>query len=408
MADKPALLFLAHRIPYPPNKGDKIRSFHILKRLSEHFSVHLGTFIDDPEDWQYCSAVSAFCAQAHFVERKPRWHKLRALSGLLSGKALSVAYYASGDMQQWVDRQLREFAIEQAVLFCSPMAQFIGAGHPGLPSTKRTVIDFVDLDSEKWSQYAATHGGIMRLLYAREGRALLAHERRAAGVADQSFFVSEPEAALFRERAPEVADRVAAFVNGVDTDFFAPDPDLPKPYAEGAQVLVFTGAMDYWPNIDAVSRFAHDVFPELYGKFPSLQFWIVGGKPTSAVKRLAEHSAIHVTGRVPDVRPYIQHALAAVAPMQIARGIQNKVLESLAMHKPIIASPEALEGIEQGLYRNIAVARSKVEWVEAVRYLCSGIGGPTVATVAFESDASDAMSWSNNLKPMFAALNVDI
>jgi len=346
VSDKPPLLFLAHRIPYPPNKGDKIRSWHLLRFLSEHFRIYLGTFVDDEDDWRHCATLRQYCADAFFVRRDPRWHKLLAASGLATGDALSVRYYRSAAMQRWVNETLQRERIDRALLFCSPMLQFVEniRGSGTLP--RNTVIDFVDVDSEKWRQYAESKTGPMAWVYRREFRRLLETERRAAALATRGFLVSEPEAELFRRQVPEYAERIGAFGNGVDTDYFKPDEPLPNPYSPDTPALVFTGAMDYWPNIDAVCWFARAVLPSLQRDQSDLQFWIVGGKPSTEVRALADLPGVFVTGRVPDVRPYLQHALAAVAPMRIARGVQNKVLEAMAMGQPVLASPEALEGIE--------------------------------------------------------------
>jgi sugar transferase (PEP-CTERM/EpsH1 system associated) len=403
MQDKPPLLFLAHRIPYPPNKGDKIRSFHLLKHLSEHFSIYLGTFVDDEDDWQYCAAVRRYCADAYFVARNPRWHKLWAARGLLGSRSLSQTYYQNGAMQRWVDRTVTQHHIDRVLLFCSPMGQFVCPDSTAGDALENIVVDFVDLDSEKWRQYSENHSGPMRWLYQREGERLLAEERAIAAFASRSFFVSEPEAALFRERAPESAAKVAHFSNGVDTAYFRPNPELPNPYPAGVKALVFTGAMDYWPNVDAVTWFAKEVFPELYSLFPGLEFWVVGGKPVDSVTALAQLPGVHVTGRVPDVRPYIQYSLAVVAPMKIARGVQNKVLEALAMGARVVGSSGALEGLE--FVAHTATRCDHVaDYVAFIPKLFSdGVNKlrsqPADATIAF------SVQWKDMLEPLVEQLS---
>jgi len=349
-ADKPPLLYLVHRIPYPPNKGDKIRSWHILRELSRHFSVYLGTFVDDPDDWAHCPLLRRHCIDTCFVARSPRLHKLLAARGLLSGTALSVDYYRSRELQAWVDRVVTRAGIDRALLFCSPMARFVAPDTVAGQRLTRVVMDLVDVDSEKWRQYAGQRRGVGHWLYRREAATLLAHEQAASARCDVTFLVSRQEADLYRARAPALAERISHFPNGVDTDYFQPDARLPNPYGNdngnGNRALVFTGAMDYPPNVEAASSFARDIFPALKARHADLQFWIVGGKPTAGVQALAAAEGVHVTGRVPDVRPYLQHALAAVAPLRIARGVQNKVLEAMAMATPIMASAEAFTGID--------------------------------------------------------------
>lgn len=404
LVGKPRLMFLAHRIPYPPNKGDKIRSFHLLKYLAEHFDIYLGTFVDDPDDWQYCAVVRRYCADAFFVERKPTWHKLLSARGLVTGEALSVAYYRSAAMQEWLDQVVRREGIERALLFCSPMAQFLAPGTIADQLIKRRVIDFVDLDSEKWRQYAQQRRGPMRWLYSREATRLLAAEVSAAGQSSSTYFVSAQEAVLFQERAPNCSAAVGYFQNGVDTEYFKPDPALLRPYPVGTRALVFTGAMDYLPNIDAVTVFANAIFPQLRSSYPDLEFWIVGGKPSKVVRDLADKPGVHVTGRVADVRPFVQHAIAAVAPMTIARGVQNKVLEALAMGKPVIASPQAMEGIVHELFPNTFVVSSSDEWTEAIASVVKIIDRPLPASARGVASTEQTLSWEQNLEPLFEAL----
>jgi sugar transferase (PEP-CTERM/EpsH1 system associated) len=174
---------------------------------------------------------------------------------------------------------------------------------------------------------------------------LLAFERRAALAFEHTIFVSQAECRRFETLAPEVAGRVGWCDNGVDLAKFSPAHAFPSPFSAGGQDLVFTGTMDYWPNVDAVQWFAREVLPFLQPNSPGLRFWIVGANPTNEVQQLAELPGVYVTGRVADTRPYLAHAAAVVAPLRIARGIQNKVLEAMAMARPVIASPQAFEGV---------------------------------------------------------------
>lgn len=249
-------------------------------------------------------------------------------------------------MQAWVDRVVTDVGIETALLFCSPVAPFVAPGTRAGDSLNRVVLDLVDVDSEKFREYAQARTGLGRWLFRREGRALLEHEKATSAWCERTFLVTPEEAALYRRRAPELSGTVDFFSNGVDTEYFRPDPTFPNPFGNELKALVFTGAMDYTPNVEAVESFATSVFPVLRSRHPELQFWIVGGKPTKTVTELTSISGVEVTGRVADVRPYLQHALAAVAPLKIARGVQNKVLEAMAMAKPVLASTNALTGID--------------------------------------------------------------
>jgi sugar transferase (PEP-CTERM/EpsH1 system associated) len=336
------LLFLTHRIPYPPNKGDKIRSFNLLKHLARRYRVHLGTFIDDPQDWRHVPAVKELCADTCFVGLHPAWAKIRSVSALWHGEPMTLPYYRNTRLQSWVAGILNAGSVRRILVFSSAMGQYVSGDF----RDTRRVIDFVDMDSDKWRQYSGKHPWPISWLYRREGVALLGVERSLAANFDRSIFVSAAEAELFKRHAPESAQRVTYVENGVDTDYFSPDREYPDPYPPGEQVLVFTGAMDYIANVDAVDWFAREVFPTIYAGHAAARFYIVGSRPVKNVQNLASLPGVRVTGAVTDIRPYLAHARAAVAPLRIARGVQNKVLEAMAMARPVLATRMAMEGIQ--------------------------------------------------------------
>ena len=355
------LLFLTHRIPYPPNKGDKIRSYHLLKHLIQNYRVHLGTFIDDPDDRQHIDHVKGLCDSTHFAVLKPNIARLRSLGGLISNQPLTIDYYRDPGLQTWVERVMHELPIKRILVFSSAMAQYVLQAGKVL-----RIIDFVDIDSDKWLQYAHGKSWPMRWLYRRESRLLLNYEREVAREFDTSLFVSKAEADLFKQLAPESAAKIGFFSNGVDADYFSPFRSYPNPYPDQALPLVFTGAMDYWPNVNAAQWFAREILPTVRVQNPDARFFIVGSKPTGAVCALAKLPGVVVTGMVPDIRPYLAHAQLAVAPLRIARGIQNKVLEAMAMAKPVIASAQALEGITANIGEEVLMARDSAEFIRAI------------------------------------------
>ncbi len=384
------LLFLVHRIPYPPNKGDKIRSYHLLEHLARHYAIHLGTFIDDPEDWSYQDKVKALCASTCFLPLNPRQSRLSSLKGLWTGQALTLPYYYQAPLQQWVDAVMQREQIRHIVVFSSSMAQYVER----YPQAYR-LMDFVDLDSDKWTQYARARSWPMNQLYRREGRRLLDYERHIAATFDASLFVSAHEASVFCERAPLCAPKVHWYNNGVDTRYFDPDLTHPNPYPPAQIALVFTGAMDYWPNAEAVTWFGKTIFPHLRGLHPNLHFYIVGSNPTDSVRQLADREGVQVTGRVPDVRPYLAHAHLVVAPLRIARGIQNKILEALAMEKPVLTSPQAMEGLETGaLGVGCQTATRPEEWVTGVQ---PWLQGPPQRLASHRQWVIRHFDWATNL-----------
>lgn len=394
------LLYLVHRIPYPPNKGDKIRSYHILKHLSQSYRIHLGTFIDDEQDFAYLDKVRALCSDTCFIKLDPRVARIRSLSGMLSKEPLSLPYYRNAELQSWVDNQLKNQAIKNILIFSSPMAQYVNKTR-----SAHRVIDFVDVDSDKWKQYADTKPWPLNWLYRRESRLLLQYEKQVAKNFDGATFVSEAEASLFKQLAPEAAGKVTYFNNGVDTNYFSPDIVFANPYPPGTVALVFTGAMDYWANVEAVEWFSKTVFPSVRSHFPDLKFYIVGARPTSQVSALGALPGITVTGSVPDVRPFLAHATLAVAPLRIARGIQNKVLEAMAMGKPVLASPQALEGIHAEIDRELFAASDGNAFIEKIIALLQAGPNESIGKAA-RIRILENYSWSNSLAHLEALLSL--
>lgn len=345
------VLYLTHRIPYPPDKGDKIATWHILRHLAARHQVYLGSFVDDAQDWQYEAKMRALCADVLLRPIHPKLRRLRSLSAFLSGESISAAYYRDRPMRDWVRSTIRAQGIAHAVLYSSPVVQYVtGEVGRGL----RRVAHFSDVDSEKWRQYAAARGGPAGWVYRREADKLLAFEARMAGEVEATAFVTEADAELFRQLAPQVADRVGVIENGVDTAYFDPAIVFDDPYPAGGPVIVFTGVMDYWANVDAVQWFAAEILPQVQASLPTARFAIVGSRAGAEVQALANRPGVIVTGRVPDVRPYLRHAALSVAPMRIARGTQNKVLEAFSMAKPVLMSSGAAEGLRA------------VDWLPAV------------------------------------------
>ncbi|MFN3594423.1 MAG: TIGR03087 family PEP-CTERM/XrtA system glycosyltransferase [Thiobacillaceae bacterium] len=381
----PELLFLAHRIPYPPDKGDKIRSYHLLRHLARRYRVHLGAFVDDPDDWRHAEAVESLCASVHLVGLQPTVAKLRALRGLVTGEPLTLGYYRHPGMKAWVQQRIGA-GIRRIVCYSSAVAQFV----IDVPGTRR-VMDFVDMDSDKWRQYARTRAWPLSWLYRREAARLLAWERRVAAEFDASLFVSAQEAADFRRAAPECAPRVGWYGNGVDAEYFSPERRYDNPYPADAEALVFTGAMDYWPNVDAVSWFAREVLPAVRAQRPAAVFYVIGSRPSAEVRALAREAGVVVTGRVPDVRPYLAHAAVAVAPLRIARGIQNKVLEAMAMARTVVVSPQALEGLDARPGEEVLLAEGAEAFRQAVLQALQGLDlGPAARRCVLQDYAWDA------------------
>jgi sugar transferase (PEP-CTERM/EpsH1 system associated) len=387
------ILFLAHRIPFPPDRGDKIRSFNILRHLCQLTRVHLACFADDHADAAHLpalrEALGGALGEAH-VEVRTTSRAAAGARALLTGKPVSLTLFDSGAMRGFAHRILARPEVATAFVFSGQMAQFVPAG-------PRLVMDFVDMDSAKFEAYAA-QGGPLASVHRREARRLFAFERETAARAAVSLFVSDAEADLFRARAALPQADIRALHNGVDLHFYRPGavPAVPAP---ARPLIVFTGQMDYAPNVDAVRWFAQAVLPQI----PRAHFAIVGRNPADAVKRLAGER-VTVTGAVPDTRAWLAAADVVAAPLRIARGVQNKVLEAMAMGRAVVASPAAHEGIEAEAARDLLVADSAEEQARAIRHLLSDPSRAAALGAAARRRMEEAYSWEARLAPLAALL----
>ncbi len=361
------LIFISHRIPWPLNKGEKIRGWNLIQHLRPNFRIHLGCVVDDPADMAHVERMRGVCASVGAFAIDKSRQKFRALLHARPGKPLMPDFYYSPALQAWVDETMARIPMDVIYIYSVAMAPY--ALHARAP---RKILDAQDIDSEKWAEYAARAAFPMRLVWAREARTLLAYERAAAAACDWTFFVSQPEADRFCELSPENEERVVAVECGVDLERFSPAQTYPTPFEPGVPCLVFTGNMDYWPNADAVIWFARDVMPRLGDQVPGIQFWIVGANPGEEVRGLNALPGVHVTGRVEDVRPYVANAAAIVCPLRIARGIQNKVLEGMAIGKAVIASLPAYEGVRAHAGTELLVADGADAFIARIREVLEG------------------------------------
>ncbi|MCB1954764.1 MAG: TIGR03087 family PEP-CTERM/XrtA system glycosyltransferase [Rhodocyclaceae bacterium] len=395
------LLYLVHRIPYPPNKGDKVRSFNILRHLARHFRVYLGCFVDHPDDLTHVPELAEWCEDTCAVSIRPLLSRLASLRGLLSGEALTVPYYRKTTMARWVRDSVARQSIEHAVVFSGAMAQYL----EGL-ALKRCLIDFCDVDSAKWTQYAQSRRWPMSWLYQREGARLGRFERDWAARADVSTFVTAAERGLFLGQAPHLASRTEVVENGVDADYFAPANAGPSPYPEGVRQVVFSGAMDYWPNVDAACWFANEVMPLLRARLQGLEFTVVGMNPTPAVRALEGLGYVRVTGTVADVRPYVAHGDVVVAPLRVARGIQNKVLEAMSLARPVVVSTASLTGLRATPGEEFLAAGSANEFADAVAVALEPADAARIGAAARARVVAD-YSWEAHVGALREMLRFD-
>jgi polysaccharide biosynthesis protein PslH len=332
------ILYLTHRVPYPPNRGDRIRSYHTLRFLAARADVDLACLADEPVADDCRAVLAGLCRRVAIVPlpRRRRW--LRACQSLARGRSATEGLFRSAALRDTLRTWAGDTQYDAAIAFCSSMAQYLDA--PGLQSRVR-LVDLVDIDSQKWFDYADRAAPPARWLFRCEGRRVRRLEQQLAQTADALTVVSSAEANLLRGFSPRAP--VHAIPNGVDLDYFQPGPTA---RVAADPTCIFVGALDYRANVDGITWFCEAVWPQVLARIPTAKLVIVGRRPLASVKQLGMRRGIEVIGDVRDVRPYLRRARLVVVPLRIARGIQNKVLEALAMQKPVIASPQALEGLE--------------------------------------------------------------
>jgi sugar transferase (PEP-CTERM/EpsH1 system associated) len=368
---KEPLLFLCHRIPFPPDKGDKIATFNLLKFLSKRYDVHLGCFVDDSFDLQFIDELDVYCESSFCFDICDRSQAISGIKSLIKGKAISVIHYDCVEFQSWVDSTISRFHINKLFVYSSGMSQFIDSDKY---KHNNRVVDLCDVDSDKWRQYAEKKPWYSRWIYAREQKKLAIYEQEILKRVDKVTLVTEDEALLFKNMSPRhLKHKITMLSNGVDISYFDPQADFDLTDLPSIEELCisFTGAMDYWANEDAVTWFCQNVWPKIVSVHPSCVFYIVGGKPSDTVKKLSSLTGVIVTGRVPDVRPYLAASTLAVAPMRIARGVQNKVLEAMAMAKPVVMTSMGQEGIDIDDYQASLVIDDPEMMAEKINQLIS-------------------------------------
>jgi polysaccharide biosynthesis protein PslH len=360
------ILFLAHRVPYPPDRGDKIRSWHMLRHIAALAPTHVAALWDDPRDLAHIGVLNDIAASVHLEPRmssKPR----AVLRALFSGQSASVAAFASAALQRRVDDVLARRPITTIFAYSGQMAQFIPKDTGG----RRFVMDFVDMDSAKFAAYADGAKGVSAWANAQEAKRLFKFEKTVANHSYLSLFVSDAEASLFRQRTGLSANKIGFVENGIDLAAFDPTINRPRVDPPSRPFIVFTGQMDYRPNIDAVVEFATAAMPAIRAAHPTACFAIVGRNPTVEVLALAGLPGVIVTGEVADTRDWLAAADVVVAPLKLARGIQNKVLEAMAMACAVVVSPAAAEGIDATADAELIVADGSAALARAVCALLS-------------------------------------
>ena len=419
------ILYLAHRIPYPPNKGDKIRSFNEIKYLSRHHEIDLACLADDPDDLKYQTDLEKYCSRVFVQPLNKMSAKIKGLLSLIAGQSISVGYFWKNELQSIVDKWLSEKDYNAIICFSSPMAEYVFRSNaiqlsslqasrpPGIQADRPLhVMDYCDLDSDKWRQYSEQSKFPLNYIYELEFIRLLQYEKKVNKAFDHSIFVTQNEADLFSKLFPE-AKNVRVIPNGVDTDYFSPEyankpnainqPDQPNKLSQ--PILLFTGAMDYHANINGMIWFCDKILPMIRKKNPQVQFYIVGSNPSSQVKALDNKNGVNVTGFVDDIRSYYSSADVCVIPLRHARGIQNKVLEAMAMGKPVISTSNAADGIDAIFEEHLLVTDNPIEFASKVASLMGDQASREQLGVNARSFVKKKFNWQANMDKLDGLLD---
>lgn len=348
------ILFVCHRFPFPPVRGGKIRPFNMIRWLSRNHEVTVASLARSPEEMENGKGIAPHCHQYAGTVIPPWRAWLQAFACVPSSKPSSLGYFFEAGLYRSVQDLLRKESFDLIWVHCSSAAQYV-LEH----SSCHRIMDFGDMDSEKWYQYARKRAFPISLVYRLEGFKLRRYEKRLAIAFDHCTVIAQREKQTLESYKLGVP--ITIIPNGVDLDYFQNRETSYDPNS-----LVFLGRMDYYPNIDGVTHFCEDILPLIRRDAPEVRFTIVGSNPVAQVKDLARLPGVSVTGSVPDVRPFVHRASASVVPLRVASGIQNKVLESMAMRVPVVATSRAAQGVDAIAGEHLLVDDTPQDFAEKV------------------------------------------
>ena len=413
LATRNSVLFLTHRFPYPPNRGDRIRSYNLLRVLADKYSVTLGCTTDEPIGDSDRQHVEAICEDLLIAPLVRPVRLARGIAAMLAGKSLTEGMFSAPSLASRVKSWQQDKPFDAVVVFCSSMFPYVD--HAAFASTPR-IVDLVDVDSEKWRQMGSESAFPKSWIYTREARCVRSLEQRIANQASAVTLVSDAEADVYK-RTVTASCPVVGVSNGVDTDYFRPSDDTtPPPIDTSSDTssdtpsdrspirLVFTGVLDYSPNVEGIIWFCRNVLPQLRQE-SDVQLQIVGRRPCKRVLELNELAGVEVVGEVPDVRPYLHAADIAIAPLKLARGIQNKVLEAMAAGLPVVLTAQAAEGISATSGAEFLIADSVQQWTRAIAQLAGNRTERLRFGAAARQLALDGYSWPARLSKMDAIVS---
>jgi polysaccharide biosynthesis protein PslH len=384
------ILYISHCVPWPPDKGERIRAYHSVRCLVEHHRVHLACLARSEQEERAQSELASRCSSVRIHRLEIRKAFGRGLSSLITGGCFTAKFYESPALKAYCEAVVRDVPIRAVVLLSSGMALYA-------PESLPYIADWGDVDSEKRLEYAKLR--LTAPLQRLEGLRLRRVERSVAMRSWRTFLTTPRELRLFERIAPAAPSLCCG--NGVDFGYFNQNAEFDVPEKlRNRKFLVFVGILSYFPNANGIRTFAEEVFPELRRRDPDLELVVVGRNPSNSLRRLAKRDGITVAGAVDDVRPYIAAARAVVVPLRIARGIQNKVLEALAMGKTVLASQPICESFEPDVPLGIVGCQSVDDYATAVSELPE-TSEPNMTIIA---QARARFDWASSLEPLVSEL----
>jgi len=399
-------LYLAQRIPFPPNKGEKLRSFHQINFLRKNgIEVTVAAPFEQSDELEYFKRLEQDYG-CHTLSQ-PLSHKLlRYLSGIAGNTSLSEAHFYNSGLQKQIDDLLMRQNIDAIVCTASSMANYVfrSTALAKIARRPRLIMDFMDMDSHKWLQYSCNTKPPMRWVYQREASLVKRLENRIGSQFDACFFVAEPETNLYKQQTGNPAAEVLSIGNGIDPAEFYPTT---HPTEVTTPHLLFAGVMDYTPNVDAMLWFYNEVWPSVLTRWPDATLTIAGMNPTPAIARLQGVNNVRVTGFVEDILPYFHESNIFVAPFRIARGIQNKILQAFACGLPVVSTSMGAEGIKCTPGQNIEVGDEPNDMFDAIKRLMAAphhhqsVRNSALATI------DEHYSWDGILTPLLQLLDND-
>ncbi|WP_395344616.1 glycosyltransferase [Ningiella sp. W23] len=396
------ILVVSHRVPFPPNKGEKLRTFYQIEALVNHgHSVTVAAPIESEQDKEHVLALAKRLSIAVHTFKLP--HKiLRIARALFKNESISSANFYAKDLSAFLLRHVEDFDI---VYTCaSSLNSYIF--QLKLHQKAICMSDFMDVDSDKWRQYAKNANVLMRYVYSREAKLISELEDKSVAYLARCFVIAQEEKRILESQTKDtLADKhsnIGVLGNGVDVSEFAHCPNKANHIIE----LVFVGVMDYKPNVESVHWFVDNCWARVKDAVPNARFTIAGMNPVPSIQRLEKLDGIEVTGFVDDIMPYFDRAHIFVAPFQTARGVQNKVLQAMSCGLAVVSTKLGIEGIFHETDKDVIIADSIDDFSSALIQLSQDDARRQTLGKCANERIVNEYSWEAALKPLLSAVSL--